>query len=148
MKYKEYQLAIHGPRATVYARINAARAAVVDAEVAKLLEAGCKRISEFPSYLVSPGGDVYSTNRTKFIKVRPGTKPGGYQFVGIHSEAGAKYKMVHRLVAIAFLPNPTNAPAVNHIDGRSLRAYRALAGIGQSVVRDRGQRRSTPGKLA
>ena len=41
----------------------------------------------------------------------------GYYRVNIVSECGGvKYLGVHRLVAIAFIPNPHNYPEVNHKD--------------------------------
>jgi hypothetical protein len=116
LKYREYQFSMRGPKKTVYARIKAARVEVVESEVAKLLAIGCKRIVGFPEYFVSPEGDVYSTSRNRFLKLQPGTKAHGYRFVGLRSESGIKYKMVHRLVAEAFIPNPLELPAVNHLD--------------------------------
>ena len=41
---------------------------------------------------------------------------GGYPSVSI----AKKVVMVHRLLAIAFIPNPKNRPVVNHIDGNKL----------------------------
>ena len=40
----------------------------------------------------------------------------GYLRAQLSSNNKAKMYMVHRLVAIAFLPNPDNLPEVNHID--------------------------------
>lgn len=47
--------------------------------------------------------------------------PLGYQAVGISGTHGEEItKLVHRLVAITFLPNPENKPTVNHLKhGRS-----------------------------
>ena len=41
---------------------------------------------------------------------------GGYKFVAIYYDGERKRKLVHRLVAEAFLPNPENLPVVNHKD--------------------------------
>lgn len=41
---------------------------------------------------------------------------GGYPSVLMHN----KRYLIHRLVAMAFLPNPENKPQVNHIDGDKL----------------------------
>lgn len=41
----------------------------------------------------------------------------GYYHVGICGKGKVKTYRVHRLVALAFIPNPNNLPYVNHIDG-------------------------------
>lgn len=41
----------------------------------------------------------------------------GYARVGLHKEGQKKMLLVHRLVAIAFIPNQENKTEVNHIDG-------------------------------
>ena len=39
-----------------------------------------------------------------------------YMHVILSKEAKPKLQMVHRLIAIAFIPNPLNKPHINHID--------------------------------
>ena len=41
----------------------------------------------------------------------------GYWRVGIQINNRQKHFAVHRLVALAFIPNPNNLPQINHIDG-------------------------------
>ena len=41
----------------------------------------------------------------------------GYKVVGLWKNNKATAKTAHRLVALAFIPNPENKPCVNHIDG-------------------------------
>lgn len=41
----------------------------------------------------------------------------GYPYVGLWKNGEQEKVAVHRLMAIAFLPNPLNHPQVNHIDG-------------------------------
>lgn len=75
-------------------------------------------LTRYPGYYVTPRGDVYATSGRRLTKLKPGTKPGGYKFVGLtNANAERKYEMVHRLVANAFVPNPCALPEVNHIDG-------------------------------
>lgn len=71
-------------------------------------------------YRVNDAGDVISVLKQKILS--PGVKPGGYAFVGLYPGGKGKpsYRMVHRLVAEVFLPNPENKPEVNHIDGNKL----------------------------
>ena len=44
----------------------------------------------------------------------------GYETVALQKQASYKRFYVHRLVALAFIPNPKNARTVNHIDGNKL----------------------------
>lgn len=48
------------------------------------------------------------------------TKRRGYLEVGLNKNATGKIYGVHRLVALAFIPNPNNKPQVNHIDGNKI----------------------------
>lgn len=117
MTYREMQFSsiARGGKDGRYSRIREYRESHVAAKIRDLVSDGAREI-ESTGYYVTPSGDVYSTNRRRFIKLRPGVKPGGYEFVGIRTDT-VRYEMVHRLVAKAFLPNPRQLPAVNHRDG-------------------------------
>lgn len=70
-------------------------------------------------YQVSNTGRVRSLNyrrtgKTKVIK--QSTNKGGYKSVCLYKDGKLKGYSVHRLVALAFIPNPLNLPQVNHID--------------------------------
>jgi len=71
-------------------------------------------------YEVSTYGRVKSLNyrhtgNAQIMKPKVVTK--GYLAVTIFKDGKGKTIRVHRLVAIAFIPNPLNLPQVNHIDG-------------------------------
>ena len=75
-------------------------------------------------YQVSNFGRVKSLNyhRTgKEVLMKPGRfvmKSGNaYYGVKLYKDSKMNVKLVHRLVAEAFIPNPENKPEVNHIDG-------------------------------
>ena len=45
------------------------------------------------------------------------TRKNGYVFIFLRVNNKRIWKSVHRLVAIAFIPNPENKPEIDHIDG-------------------------------
>ena len=74
-------------------------------------------------YKVSNKGNVYSVERKDSRGQRCGgriLKPkysrGGYLMVHLYKNGKMKAKIVHRLVAESFLPNPNGLPQVNHRD--------------------------------
>lgn len=52
--------------------------------------------------------------------LKPSNTSTGYKKVELCKDGKRKSFKVHRLVAIAFIPNPDNKPEVNHIDGNKI----------------------------
>lgn len=66
-------------------------------------------------YAITSCGKVWSYKRKKFLK--PNKRMDGYRSVLLSDEAGNQKKwFVHRLVAMAYIPNPNCFPQVNHKD--------------------------------
>lgn len=65
-------------------------------------------------YQVSNTGKVFSILRKRVIHTEREHK--GYLRVNLWRNGKRKHVPVHRLVALAFIPNPENKPQVNHID--------------------------------
>ena len=66
-------------------------------------------------YKVSSFGNVLSVKRGIYLNKK--SKRSGHLYIGLSKNNVRKNKYVHRLVAIAFIPNPENKPEVNHING-------------------------------
>lgn len=76
-----------------------------------------KRISGYEDiYEVSSFGRVRNVLRNNNI-LKGGSYPNLYNFVCLSKNKIKANLMIHRLVAIAFIPNPNNKPQVNHKDG-------------------------------
>ena len=71
-------------------------------------------IAEFPNYLVTPDGRVFTVNGKE---KQPSQNYKGYLIVNLCSNGKSHLRRVHRLVAVTFIPNPDNKPDVNHKDG-------------------------------
>ena len=67
------------------------------------------------NYLVSNLGKIKSLPRNGTSKNEKILKPK-INKVGYHSVYVGKWKLIHRLVAELFIPNPYNKPFVDHID--------------------------------
>lgn len=66
-------------------------------------------------YEVSNTGEVRSLFRYKKL-LKPTVARNGYCAVELFKNKKRKHILVHRLVALAFIPNPDNLPMVNHKD--------------------------------
>lgn len=74
-----------------------------------------KLIKDFPDYMVSSDGKVWSLKHGKMKELKPQTDRG-YLHVGLYINGRRVMKRVHRLVSEAFIDNPENLPQVNHKD--------------------------------
>mgnify|MGYP005990705405 CR=1 FL=1 len=81
-----------------------------------------KEIQGYPNYLIYRDGRVWSKNRKRFLTFKIDTHKSGKQYCRIRVNKNDKQKgfLIHRLLAIAFIPNPLNLPEVDHIDRNSL----------------------------
>lgn len=70
-------------------------------------------IRDFPNYQVSNLGNIRQALSGKPMKCN---SIRGYKQVRLSSGGKGRTHLVHRLVAAAFLPNPSNLPMVNHLD--------------------------------
>lgn len=68
-------------------------------------------------YWIYPDGRAKGPKGT-FLKLAVGSN--GYYQVNCRKDRIQTTYLLHRLVAIAFIPNPDNLPEVNHLDGNKL----------------------------
>ena len=72
-----------------------------------------KTIEEFPIYEVSNLGRIKNSISKKILRA---TIKSGYHNISLTNNNSKKTLKVHRVVAIAFIPNPENKSDVNHKD--------------------------------
>ena len=70
---------------------------------------------EYNGYRVSNTGLVTKRYSNELQKTKQHKR--GYVLAHIVENGTKKWMLVHRLVAMLFIPNPENKPQVNHIDG-------------------------------
>jgi hypothetical protein len=71
-------------------------------------------------YQVSTCGNVrslFSADSHRIGRIRKPNMCVGYHRMGLRLNGKMRHLKVHRLVAVAFIPNPMNKPFVNHING-------------------------------
>lgn len=82
----------------------------------KIIQIGQKRKNNY--YLIVNNGNFYKNNGQK---LKPMKHNKGYFTVSLtyceNNKIHKKHFLLHRLVALAFIPNPENKPFVNHING-------------------------------
>ena len=74
-----------------------------------------KGFEEFKGYAITSCGKVWSYKTNKFLS--PGKDKKGYLQVWLADGRGHRRNVkIHRLVALAYIPNPNNLETVDHID--------------------------------
>ena len=71
-------------------------------------------IQGHPNYLITEDGRVFTA---KGRELRPTPNHNGYLTVNLRTDGKQHLRRVHRLVALAYVPNKEGKPDVNHIDG-------------------------------
>ena len=71
-------------------------------------------IQGYSNYLIYEDGKVYSKKRKIFLK-QP-DRGNGYLYCGLCKDGKHKPFLIHRLVALHYIPNPENKPFVDHIN--------------------------------
>lgn len=78
-----------------------------------------KDIKGYPGYQISSKGRVWSIKSKRYLS--PFVNNSGYLCINIIAANGKrKGELIHRLVALAFVPNPNGYPEVNHLDENKL----------------------------
>lgn len=92
-----------------------------DKHYKELIETGHWKPSPvFPnSYCISDKGELYSVRLRKTLSAVKG-KTGHYYYYWLSENKQQKRMAAHRLVAMAFIPNPENKSMVDHINGNKL----------------------------
>lgn len=87
----------------------------VEKENSKPTHESWKILKDYPKYKISNTGEVFSTWRNRNLAM---TNLGRYKRVHlINKDKKRETLFVHRLVALAYIPNPNKHPLINHKDG-------------------------------
>lgn len=76
-----------------------------------------KPIPGYQTYFASDDGNIYrKLPGGDFVMKKPGHQTKRYLIMSLSENGRVKSYRLHRLIALAWIPNPKNLPEVNHID--------------------------------
>ena len=105
-----------------------------------------KQIEDCPNYEVGSHGKV--RNRITGLVLSPSInkKGEGYEMVILTNKNIKRVsRLVHRLVGVAFIPNPENKPFINHID--EIKLNNCVENLEWSTVRENNYHSMGTGKI-
>ncbi len=74
-----------------------------------------KDIPEYEGlYAIEEDGRIWGYKRKKYLK--PYINKGGYYAISLCKNNIENHKLIHRLIGIAYIPNPDNKPCIDHIN--------------------------------
>ena len=71
-------------------------------------------IKNYENYTINEDGVIINTNSG--IERKPRLETNGYYRICLTTDKKRKYLYIHRLIALAFIPNPDNKPFIDHIN--------------------------------
>lgn len=81
----------------------------------KDLMIGFKYIPNYEGlYSIDENGNIFSHISGKILKQHANHR--GYFMVSLYKDGKVKNHVIHRLVALTYIPNPNNLPEIDHID--------------------------------
>tara|TARA_R110000772_G_scaffold234007_1_gene345598 strand:+ start:22 stop:492 length:471 start_codon:yes stop_codon:yes gene_type:complete len=76
-----------------------------------------ERINGWDNYVIHGVGSVLRIYKTKTKEMKPSKTKDGYMNIGLYKNGKQKFFLIHRLLALHFIPNPENKPCIDHING-------------------------------
>ncbi len=96
------------------------------------------------NYFIYKDGKVENIKTGRFLKCQ--VDKDGYRRIGLHNGSCGKrivkYFKVHRLLAIAYIPNPLNKPQIDHINRD--RSDNRLCNLRWVTVKENANNRTVP----
>ena len=71
-------------------------------------------IYEYENYIIYENGDVLNVNTGKYLN--PYTDKNGYKHIKLCKNGKGKIFKIHRLLALAYIPNTENKKCIDHIN--------------------------------
>tara|TARA_R110000787_G_scaffold279924_1_gene390318 strand:+ start:407 stop:910 length:504 start_codon:yes stop_codon:yes gene_type:complete len=78
------------------------------------------RINGFPNYVIHPCGTILRVWKGYTTLKKHTKSTTGYMRVALCKNGKCKHFLVHRLLALHFIPNPENKRCVDHIRGKDM----------------------------
>ena len=75
------------------------------------------RVDGYPDYVIHPCGTILRIWNGRTKEVNPYKMKIGYKRIQLSINGKKKKFLVHRLLALHFIPNPENKPCIDHING-------------------------------
>lgn len=82
-----------------------------------MVESEFKVIPGYENYSISRDGRIINNTKKNPKELSQSLDKDGYPRVGLFQDKIRSSNLVHRLVALTYIPNPENLPVVDHING-------------------------------
>ena len=74
------------------------------------------RVEGYPNYVIHPAGTILRIFKNHTREMKTKKEPNGYMRICLTNNGKKKFFLIHRLLALHFIPNPENKPCIDHLD--------------------------------